>query len=57
VGAVDQSSWVPPASYFDPYFEGIHTHVHDMIVSMVGNLDQRFKHEQGYLQECLIDPL
>jgi hypothetical protein len=57
VCAVDKSSWVPLASYFDPYFEGIRTHVHDMIVSMVGNFDQRFEHEQGYLQECLIDPL
>ena len=28
-----------------------------MIVPMVRNFDQRFEHEQGYLQEHLIDPL
>ena len=48
---------MPPEGYFDPYFEGIRAHVHDMIVPMVGNFDQRFQHERGYLQEHPIDPL
>ena len=48
---------MPPDGYFDPYFKGIRTHVHDMIAPMVGNFDQRFEREQGYLQECLIDLL
>ena len=48
---------MPPAGYFDPYFEGIHTQVLDMIAPMVGKFDQRFECEQEYLQERLIDPL
>lgn len=56
-GVVDQGSWVPPIGYFDPYFKSIRAHVHDMIAPMVRNFDQRFEHEQGYLQEHLIDPL
>ena len=48
---------MPPDGYFDPYFEGICTHVHDLIAPMVGNFDQRFERERGYLQERLIDPL
>lgn len=48
---------MPLAGYFDPYFEGIHTQVQDMIAPMVGNFDQRFKCEQEYLQEHLINPL
>jgi len=51
-GAIDQSSWVPPDGYFDPYFEGIHTHVHDMIALMVGNFDQRFEHEWCWYFLC-----
>lgn len=30
-GAVGQRNWVPPAGYFDPYFEGIRAQVQDMI--------------------------
>lgn len=36
--AIGQNSWVPLDGYFDPYFEGIHTQVHDMISPMVGAL-------------------
>ena len=43
---------MPLAGYFDPYFEGIHTLVQDMIAPMVGNFDKRFEGDQGYLQEC-----
>ena len=48
---------MPLDGYFDPYFEGICTHVHDLIAPMVGHFDQRFERERGYLQERLIDPL
>ena len=48
---------MPLDGYFDPYFEGIRTQVHDMIVPMVGSFDQRFECERGYLQEHLIDLL
>ena len=56
-GVVGQNNWMPPDGYFDPYFEGIHSQVQDMIALMMGNFDQRFEHEQEYLQECLINPL
>jgi hypothetical protein len=48
---------VPPAGFFDPYFEDIRTHMHNLIAPIEGNLDQRFEHAQGFLQEHLIDPL
>ena len=39
-GAIDWGSWVPPDGYFDPYFKGISTQLHNMIALVVGNFDQ-----------------
>ena len=48
---------MPLAGFFNPYFGDIRAHMHNMIAPMEGSLDQRFKHERGYLQEHLIGPL
>ena len=41
--------WVPPTGYFEPFFEGIRAQVQATVVSVVGNIDQRFEHEQRFL--------
>lgn len=38
-GAGGPGVWVPLAGYFEPYFEGIHTHVYNSLVTMEGNFD------------------
>ena len=49
VGPRGQGGWVPPTSFFNPYFEVIRAHVHNMIAPMEGSLDKRFELERGYL--------
>lgn len=49
-GVVGQGVWVSPVGYFNPYFDGIGARVQNMLVPLEGNFDQRFEHQQDFLQ-------